>query len=318
MLRGELTETEYKPQFSGHETFPLRYGWLKKAYDAVALKNNAEGNKSIFYDKSAIANFGVGRNMVDSMRHWAVAADVIEIGEKTNSLKTTEFGDALFGKHGFDPFLEHPTSLWLLHWKLCGNGRKTTWHYAFSHYPSPVFEREGLQQSLVKLALESGWKSSSSNTIKRDVDCFVRTYAARPLKNKEAHEDALECPLVELNLIRSAGGKDLFRFVQGQKPSLTHSVFLFALVEFWKKRATSSHLSFENIMHEPGSPGRVFLLDEDDLANRLGHFAELTDGQIEWSETAGLRELIWRADRDLRPLDYIAADFGTAFKSEAA
>ena len=29
MLRGEFADKEYKPQFSGHETFPLRYGWLK-------------------------------------------------------------------------------------------------------------------------------------------------------------------------------------------------------------------------------------------------------------------------------------------------
>jgi hypothetical protein len=27
-----------KPQFSGHETFPLRQLWLKKAFDAVILK----------------------------------------------------------------------------------------------------------------------------------------------------------------------------------------------------------------------------------------------------------------------------------------
>ena len=35
MLRGPLYGDDYRPQFSGHETFPLRYGWLKKAFDAV-------------------------------------------------------------------------------------------------------------------------------------------------------------------------------------------------------------------------------------------------------------------------------------------
>ena len=34
-MRGQLYEPEYRPRLSGHETFPLRYGWLKKAYDAV-------------------------------------------------------------------------------------------------------------------------------------------------------------------------------------------------------------------------------------------------------------------------------------------
>ena len=36
MLRGRLYENDYKPKLSGHETFPLRYGWLKKALDAVS------------------------------------------------------------------------------------------------------------------------------------------------------------------------------------------------------------------------------------------------------------------------------------------
>ena len=35
MLRGRLYEDDYKPKLSGHETFPLRYGWLKKAFDAA-------------------------------------------------------------------------------------------------------------------------------------------------------------------------------------------------------------------------------------------------------------------------------------------
>ena len=35
MLRGPLYQSDYQPQLSGHETFPLRYGWLKKAFDAV-------------------------------------------------------------------------------------------------------------------------------------------------------------------------------------------------------------------------------------------------------------------------------------------
>ena len=35
MARGPLFQDTYRPQFSGHETFPLRYGWLKKAFDAV-------------------------------------------------------------------------------------------------------------------------------------------------------------------------------------------------------------------------------------------------------------------------------------------
>ena len=30
MLRGPLGQNEYKPKFSGHDTFPFRYAWLTK------------------------------------------------------------------------------------------------------------------------------------------------------------------------------------------------------------------------------------------------------------------------------------------------
>ena len=30
MIRSEIHESKYRPHFTGHETFPLKYGWLKK------------------------------------------------------------------------------------------------------------------------------------------------------------------------------------------------------------------------------------------------------------------------------------------------
>jgi hypothetical protein len=319
MLRGQLAEREYKPQFSGHGTFPLRYGWLKKAFDAVYEVDNKEGNKSTFANTDAIARFGVGKNMVESIRHWAEAVGVITAGELNNSLKTTPFGQALFSEDGWDRYLEHPSSLWLIHWKLCGNPRKTTWYWVFNHFTNAVFERENLVKALCNVSEEAGWRNVSPNTVKRDVDCFVRTYATRPIKNKEAHEDALECPLVELGLIKSTGTRDGFRLATGRKTSLKNGVFLYALLDFWEQFRTTSHLSFEALMHEPGSPGRVFLLNEDDVSDRLLHLEDLTKGQIRWSETAGLKQLIWDHDRaKIDPLSIIVNETRSLHNREAA
>ncbi|MCY3615090.1 MAG: DUF4007 family protein [Bacteroidetes bacterium] len=60
-----------KYSFSGHETFPLRLNWLKKAVDAVNKKD------TIFHSDAAIVELGVGKNMVRSIRHWALATEVI-------------------------------------------------------------------------------------------------------------------------------------------------------------------------------------------------------------------------------------------------
>ena len=48
---------ETRPSFSGHETFPLRHGWLEKAYHAVV-----KHEKNPFLEDDAIAEFGVGKN----------------------------------------------------------------------------------------------------------------------------------------------------------------------------------------------------------------------------------------------------------------
>ena len=57
MLRGPLYEDSYRPQLSGHETFPLRYGWLKKAYDAVRNSEDQADNGEVFSGPDAIARF---------------------------------------------------------------------------------------------------------------------------------------------------------------------------------------------------------------------------------------------------------------------
>ena len=111
-------DQNYRPLFSGHETFPLRYGWLKKAYDAVKRHEGGPATRNIFLDDAAIARFGVGKNMVTAIRHWATACGIIASNDRAGTLQTTELGDLIFGTEGCDPFLEAPATLWLLHWIL--------------------------------------------------------------------------------------------------------------------------------------------------------------------------------------------------------
>jgi len=297
MVTGPLYGRKYKPQFSGHETFPLRYGWLKKACDEVCLRENDKYNKSIFINHESIATFGVGKNMVHSIRYWAQACNVIvDLGDK--GLRLTSFGKMVFAEDGLDPYMESPATLWLLHWFLCGRDIRTTWFYAFGNFQRVTFDREVLVKELLKLAEIRGWRRVSATTVKRDVECFVRTYAPRRAVAK-SHEESLESPLVELGLLKAIGKKDGFRFVRGEKSTLGECVFAFAVIDFWQNFSTAKSLSFEVLAHEPGSPGRVFALDEDSLAQRLSEIEDATDGLLQWSETAGLKQIIRKGDLDL-------------------
>ena len=78
MLRGPLGKTQYKPKFSGHDTFPFRYAWLPK------LVNYLEDGKAKIIKESenerlqTITDFGVGLNMVKSIKHWSIATKVCD------------------------------------------------------------------------------------------------------------------------------------------------------------------------------------------------------------------------------------------------
>jgi len=300
VVRGPLFQDDYKPLFSGHETFPLRYGWLKKAFDATAESSEDPHNKrAVFLADEAIAKFGVGKNMVASIRHWATSTDVIK-EDSSDRIATTQFGRALFGPRGHDPYMEHHATMWLLHWKLCANPGKTTWFWAFNHFGASTFRREDLLHGLLKLAAARGWQRVSETTVRRDVECFLRTYAAPHAASGSVPEDALESPLAELGLVRAIGRRDDYQFARGSKPTLPDGVFAFALDEFWRQTGATATLSFEMVAHEPGSPGRVFLLDEPGLADRLANLEERTDGLFRWSETAGLRQVVRGRERDAR------------------
>ncbi|MGI9229285.1 MAG: DUF4007 family protein [Gammaproteobacteria bacterium] len=318
-MRGPLFHKDYRPQFSGHETFPLRYGWLKKVYDRVAETEDQPENRTACWDDDAIARFGVGKNMVAAMRHWANATQIIE--EPTaNTAQAKELGKKLFHpRGGLDQYMENPATLWLIHWQLVAREEKTTWFWAFSHYPAITFERDKFEKLLERFVGERGWKVASK-TIKNDAACFIRTYVARQPSRKAGLDDALESPLTELGLIKAIGKKDGFRFVRGPKPTLGDGVFTYALIDFWSRHApNAATLSFESVAHSPGGPGRVFLLDENDVVDRLSALDSLTGGAFRWSETAGLKQVVRNVDiNEETALKWIPNDYDAVAEKEVA
>ncbi len=316
MYQNLLYDKNYRPHFSGHETFPLRYGWLKKAFDAIYESREQPDNRSIFIGDDAIARFGVGKNMVSSIRHWATAVGVLIDDHKLGKIKTSTLGNLIFNGLDLmssDPYLENPSTLWLIHWQLCSRPTKTTWYWIFNHYPGDYFERQQVCEGLEKLVHERGWRQKSSATIKRDVECFVRTYVARPATGKTTPEDNLESPLAELGLIKLVGKRDGFRLVRGPKPTIGPGIFLFSLVDFWQNSAYKGlhQLPFEAIFQSPGSLGRVFLLDENDLADRLMNIEEISNGVLAWSETSGIKGILKKPNESFKddPLFYIMQDY---------
>lgn len=280
-------------QFSGHETFPFRYPWLKKGFDAV------RADAGVFVRDDAITTLGVGKNMVRAIRHWCLAAGVLEEADQTG-LRPSAFGLALLADDGLDPYLEDPASLWLLHWQIATNRfRSTTWFWTFSHFHEPEFTREALTSALFRWTQTLPGKQVAESSLKRDVEVFLRTYSPSRHSRGEAAEDSLDCPLVDLGLIVQPTGSQSFQFRRGRQQSLPDGVLLYSTLAFWEANAPQAGtLAISDLARQPASPGRVFKIDESSLVERLEGIERLTGGAVSFGETAGLRQLYRREKMD--------------------
>ncbi|EZQ20237.1 hypothetical protein CF98_07545 [Halopseudomonas bauzanensis] len=265
--------------------------WLKKAFD----QSGAEGVilKSVFTDASAVATFGVGKNMVASIRHWALACGVMR--DTNEGFRVGDMVKEILKDGGLDPYAENPSTAWLAHWQLAGKCfRSTTWYWLFNHVTAPTFTRQELEAPLANYARELDPKHRlASATISRDLETCLRSYAPRAAGGSP--EDLAEPLLGELGLLQEVH-KNQYTFRRGPKASLHDGVFAYALVDFWNRAAPhQSSLAFETIAYAEGSPGRVFKLDEESIAQRLIALSDFTGRKLEWTDSAGLRQ-VYRKD----------------------
>lgn len=277
--------------FSGHETFPFRYTWIKKAVDAVARDGCA------FQADDAAVRLGVGKNMVASIRHWGVVTGMLEegpgrCGGRVRQLQATYLGRSLLGDDGWDPFLEDPGTLWLLHWQIASRpAGATTWWWVFNQFPATVFTRSELLDALQALVSQRGATRVTGATLKRDLDVFLRTYAPQARRNTVL-EDTLDCPLAELGVIRASRRDQTYALVRGSHDTLPDGIFAWALAEHLVRRpARAPTVTLEDLAFGAGAPGRVFCLDEPGLLGRLDRIEALTEGGVVFDETAGLKQV---------------------------
>lgn len=278
----------HEPHFSGHETFPLRQMWLKKVFDRSVEKKVL---KSEFTREESIGVFGVGKNMVSAIKHWSLACGLLLESNESNIFPVSTLWASILDRDGKDPYCEHPNTLWLSHWRLAGyhpgKQRSTTIWWIFNNLNSSTFNSNDLVKLLLTFSEKNETKVSEV-TLKRDVDTCLRGYCPKIDGNVE---ELAEPMLAELGLILNEGNGS-FSIRRSSKPSLSDGMFVFALMEFWNSNFISdATLSFEAIAHGLNSPGRVFKMDEDSIAERLYSLEEITNGQLGWTDVGGIKQV---------------------------
>jgi hypothetical protein len=278
------------PTFSGHETFVLRSNWLKKAYDLLLL------HPDLFSLEDAFVRLGVGKNMAQSIRFWGRVCNIFDKLDDKAIYQPTWLGTALFDdQQGWDPFLVTPASSWLLHWQIASRPEAAfTWYYTFNLLKRGEFSTEQLSQQILQFLAQHDLKAPSGATLSRDVECMLRCYLRPDASQLNAvAEDALHCPLHELDLIQALPGQQTYRLVSGPRPALPAHLVAYGALQ--QARAVGrTTLAFNELVYGPGSPGRIFRLDEDGVLSHLLHFETITEGRAWYTESGGIRQVAWR------------------------
>ncbi|MFP4134364.1 MAG: DUF4007 family protein [Halothece sp.] len=275
-------ENKFHLTFARHETFHPRFSWLKKGFDA------ASQSSEIFRQEDAPVRLGVGKNMVRSIRYWCRAFKVLEEDQPT------DFGQKLLSEEGWDPFLENPASLWLLHWNLLKpTCEAAAWYYVFNLFRQVEFTADDLIREIQDYTSQLG-KRIAESSIKKDVTCLLRMYV-EPSDTKKVSEDSIDSPFTSLNLIQRTGDGKHYLFKVGQKLTLPPEVIVASCLEFAATRGTQKTIAIATLAYEVGSPGLVFKLGESGIYDAIEAVTASSDS-LTLSDTAGLIQFSFKDD----------------------
>ncbi|MCE2415448.1 DUF4007 family protein [Candidatus Poribacteria bacterium] len=279
---------------------------MKKGVDAVTE------DPTIFSSENASVVLGVGKNMVASIRHWCTVAQLIKKVDdpQRGSLTPTKLGEAIFDdKKGFDPYLDDPATLWLIHLQIATNiNQATAWYWAFNISRDNQFTPDTFKKELSEWTQQQkeSVRSISDTTLQRDVNCFIRTYChSRHNANAAIAEETFDCPLVDLKLMTELPERNRYEFQRGEKETLPIEIVIATLLAFWDASFPEGEvMPFRDLMYAPLSPGRIFRLDEDTMVLYLERLEHLTNEVLRYDETADLKQ-VYR-DGNLNPMELLA------------
>ncbi|EFH84785.1 DUF4007 family protein [Ktedonobacter racemifer] len=285
-----LTIQHPQAAFARHETFHPRFGWIKKGFD------RSRQNSNVFLKEDATTILGVGKNMVRSIRYWCsafkVLAETQEKNARTKEIVATSFGARLLADDGWDPYIEDPASLWLLHWYLLKPPCiATTWYFAFACFKRAEFSVDSLYNALEEYIRQQFPKQNvAESSLQKDILCLLHMYVG--LKSRSnAMEEMLDSPFTTLGLIQLESDGKHYSFHVGYKNTLPPEIIVVACLEFAKNVGKGERtISIPRLMYEEGSPGTVFKLTESALIDAIEQVTQ-SDQRLSLSNTAGIIQL---------------------------
>ncbi|NCA71208.1 MAG: DUF4007 family protein [Sphingobacteriia bacterium] len=288
-----------KATFGRHETFPLRYGWLPKSYEAI------ETDPDLFAKpEEAMIRLGVGRNMVNAIHYWLQVTGLVSFDG--GSADRTPLGQALLGGYG-DRYLEDDATLWILHWLIAANAELATgFFWFFNRFAMPRFSDTEALQALGQFSAQELKTARSASTLKSDLSTLLRMYAAFD----ERTDEYLDSPFTTLGLVESDPDAG-YRSLRALRPTLPPVALSFALAQRFAAAPGQPALPVRVLLYSDDgwvAPGAVFRLTEEGLMTALAKVMELDPHAYELRDTAGVHQL-YRRGEPIDPLRVLAEHY---------
>lgn len=291
--------------FGRHETFPLRFSWLPKGYQAFSVDNR------VFESDGATVALGVGKNMVSAIRFWLRATQLLD-DETKNLTELAHF--LLCPDKGVDPYLEDEGTLWLLHWLMCSNpSQATSWFWFFNNFHKTVFTSAELQTALKEFVdnLPDKRSAPSLATLKNDCAVLTRMYSQSDLSKAALLDETLDSPMSLLSLISRQSSKQ-FSAEPSVRNELPTNIFGFAVaqaVNLWVENENRGTVLLDNLLYSRSNhaaPGAVFRLTESGFMKKLEELQQAYPNLFSIRESAGISQLYLAQDvKDLNPLVFL-------------
>jgi len=299
-----------KTTFGRHETFALRYSWLSKGYHEFVK------NPDVFNDEDATVILGVGKNMVSSIKSWLSACQLITTSNNGKTIQPTNIGHLIFDKEGYDPYLEDEGTIWLIHWLIASNSHyATAFFWFFNKFHKQEFTQNEALLGLIDFVSQDIQRKISRNTLKHDVNVLLRMYGRSTISKKGVVEEALDSPLVLLQLLSSGTVGKVFKSAPSERKGLPVEIFGYALIDLMNS-LNLDQIPIKDLMYNEDnavSLGATFRLTEDALISKLEKLSATHSTNFELRETAGIFQFYKLAE--ISPVDllskYYLNDTGT-------
>lgn len=273
-----------KIRLQGHEKFSLRDGWLNKGLIMV------NRDPFVFQGKNGPDIFGIGNNMVKSLRYWLRAFKLME-DSPTKGAKLTDFGRIILEN---DPYLEDIYTIWLLHSHIAKNAEEaTSWFVFFNKVDFEEMEKEYIEAILLReITKYASGIAFSDKSVKNDLDVLLNMYSKS--KTISDPEDKSMSPFAQLNLVKNGDGK--YSKVHPDRKHIDEWVVLFEMSVMLEEK---EYISIEDAVDGENGLAKIYQLtsvSSNELLDRL----EALD-YIRINRTAGL-DVIYK-NKEMNPKD---------------